>query len=512
MYRLYFLSILLLCSFILMGQDAEPDSLRADFRTMNINIIDPGLNTGVIRSGLRRISEGKVRAGLSEMACGLQLLYEKDSAERALSYHDLEFYTLLQEFEEGIVSAPNEEALIRFFVYLAMGNLDMETAIGPIYRKKQADPFYLRLLLLSYFLKNEAGPMTDHLHAYLETDPGSLPATSLMGAVEFSMGHFERTIMWFSKAVELSPQYAYGYMMRGISYAELEMKMEAEADIRESLRLYPENGLAYYQLGIINQQEERYEEAIACFRHILDQPTVAAEACNNIGVNYDKLGMADSAIYYLEKALELEPDAPMTYMNLGYIYYDKEEYSVASYLISKALELDSEYLPGLRAAAGVHMKIKDYDAALAYLRQAILLDSMNPVLFRMAASCYLDVEQTREALDCLEKALALDPSDDVSWTNLAWTYYLEGDFQKCLEYSQKAYELDPSAYIAKYNAALAVLRLGRIEESYEMYRSFYHESPDFDISGSAGDLQDLVEQKIMVREARYILKNILNVN
>jgi hypothetical protein len=54
------------------------------------------------------------------------------------------------------------------------------------------------------------------------------------------------------------------------------------------------------------------------------------------------------------------------------------------------------------------------------------------------------------------------------------------------------------------------LQLGRIDESYEMYRDLVAQHEGIDLSGVAGDLTDLINKEIMVKEARYILRNILN--
>ncbi len=75
---------------------------------------------------------------------------------------------------------------------------------------------------------------------------------------------------------------------------------------------------AYLDLSLQLYREERYAESIAASRAALALRPNYAEAWNNIGAAYNKLGRYDKAGDACEEALRLKPDFQLARSNLQY--------------------------------------------------------------------------------------------------------------------------------------------------------------------------------------------------
>jgi tetratricopeptide (TPR) repeat protein len=75
---------------------------------------------------------------------------------------------------------------------------------------------------------------------------------------------------------------------------------------------------SYLALSLQRYREERYAEAIAACRTALELRPNYAEAWNNIGAVYNKLGRYEEAAAACEQALRYKPDFELARNNLQY--------------------------------------------------------------------------------------------------------------------------------------------------------------------------------------------------
>jgi len=118
----------------------------------------------------------------------------------------------------------------------------------------------------------------------------------------------EYAISEFNEAIQMNPNYAEAYNIRGLSYAYKKDYDRAITDFNEAIRLNPNYGAAY----------------------------------NNMGMAYVKKGDYDKAIEYCDKAIQLAPEgkgAERPYFWKGSAYIGKNDYNTAIELFVKSLLL-----------------------------------------------------------------------------------------------------------------------------------------------------------------------------
>jgi len=111
----------------------------------------------------------------------------------------------------------------------------------------------------------------------------------------------------------------------------------------------------------------------------------------------------------------------------------------------------------------------------------------------------------------LLKAVAVDSTNSSALGNLGWIYYCLGDFENCIIYSKRAIKQQDDAFYAMFNIALCKLRLGKYDESIELYKKYISLSKsqnNENLDGAMADLKDLIKKNILVKESTYILENL----
>lgn len=508
-----------------------------------IQVYDPSEFTPIYNEGMQYFHPAKWSMGLTLMSQRFQELFERDHGDRVLAYPDLELYSLLQLYEKGDLKTQVRNQLGGFLFEYFSGRVHKGESFSDGEIHTGDEDLDKRILLLAAFSRIDVGSILNCLNACLESGKGSLAAHSLKGGIEYALKNWDESVGWYTRTIELSPEYSYGYFLRGLSYAEMGRMEEAEADLLESLKLYPDHMDATSRLGFIYQVQERNDEAILLFKQSINVYPSNHVIYGAIAYSFEKLEQSDSALYYYDRTIQVQPDDPQAYVSMGNIHHQRGEYSVAVYIFSKALELDPDYIPALTSRGNSYLRQKNFEQAIGdferslvidnsdlyaalrladcyyfnklfkeaipYYENVLEMDSVNYDAYHMLGQIYLELGDDKRAITSLEKSLEIRPDHIPSLTNLGWFLYLKGDYQKCLEYSTKAYALNNEEYVAKFNAALAMLRLGRMEESYSLYRETLEENPEVDLSGAVADLRDLIEHKIMKKEARYVLNDIL---
>jgi tetratricopeptide (TPR) repeat protein len=130
--------------------------------------------------------------------------------------------------------------------------------------------------------------------------------------------------------------------------------------LKDAIRLDPDYGAAYNNIGLAYDSKGEYDRAIGYFQKALktdlkklgqEHPKVAA-LYNNIGAAYDSKGEYDRTIGYYQKALTIDlkklgsehPDTAGVYNNIGLAYYSKGEYDRAIEYYQKALKIGIKWL------------------------------------------------------------------------------------------------------------------------------------------------------------------------
>ena len=131
------------------------------------------------------------------------------------------------------------------------------------------------------------------------------------------------------------------YLSRGICKKGLNDIKGARDDWAKALELKPEDSELIFFSGFGNFLMEDYQEALNDFERIIEVFPKRVDLLHAYSVCISKAGEYETAIKYLKKLLELDPDnKAYTYQTIGKNYINLENYDEALDYLEKSRELD----------------------------------------------------------------------------------------------------------------------------------------------------------------------------
>jgi TolB-like protein/Flp pilus assembly protein TadD len=212
-----------------------------------------------------------------------------------------------------------------------------------------------------------------------------------------------------------------------------------------SLELDPEFALAYYWLG-------------------------ASSLSDKILSSYFKPFYLDTALFFFNKALELDPTLAEAYSARGFYYYEKDQKQKAMDDLEKAISLSPNNLMGYFGLGLIYSESNDYINALINLKKAEKLERAGSDLVFIYARLYMIYISAGD----LQKAELY--CNKVQQLNLhlpvleLWLLEIQGKWEELLTAAEKYLAFQPEDGSLYGRKASALLGLGRISEAEDCIR------------------------------------------
>ena len=169
----------------------------------------------------------------------------------------------------------------------------------------------------------------DEYSKAIELDPNFAGAYNIRGIVHRELGHLEEAIKDYNKAIELDPNFAGAFNNRGIVHGDLGRLEEAIQDYNKAIVLDPNFADPYYNRGSAHKDLRRLEEAIKDYNKAIELDPDYTDAYSARGNVYRDLGRIEEAIKDYTKVMSLILfDGDVLY-NRGLAYNISGNYSKA---------------------------------------------------------------------------------------------------------------------------------------------------------------------------------------
>lgn len=219
---------------------------------------------------------------------------------------------------------------------------------------------------------------------------------------------FDCQIKNFNKALELNPQNAVAYKLRGDSYSSKGDDTQAISDYTKAIELDPKFSTAYRNRSTAYLLKREIEKSLLdATKYIELKPDVADGYAHRGDLNGITLSNYEEAIADYSKAIEINPK--------NYLYYDRR---------AKFYRYSEKYEPA----------IADYLKSLSV--------GGNPVpegTYHDLGFCYDQLGQYQKSIDSYTKAIEIDPKEPMAYNFRAKVYEKIGDTKKA-EADRKKYE------------------------------------------------------------------------
>jgi tetratricopeptide (TPR) repeat protein len=142
-----------------------------------------------------------------------------------------------------------------------------------------------------------------------------------------------------------------------------------------------------------------------------------ASFLNNSGIALTEANRPNEAIPLFRRALIMEPENPLLWLNLGI----------------------------------AQQRTGDYDEALNSFQRAIVIENSLAEAWVSMGLIYYELEQFDLSEECYHSALVRDDNSPKTWNNLGVLYFTEGSLEEARHCFEEAVSLSPLYYEALYN-------------------------------------------------------------
>jgi Flp pilus assembly protein TadD len=133
------------------------------------------------------------------------------------------------------------------------------------------------------------------------------------------------------------------YYFRGICFERAKQWPKAEADLKKSLELFPDQPHVLNYLGYSwIDQGVNLDEGMRMIKRAVEQRADDGYIVDSLGWAYYRLGNMDEAVKHLERAIELKPEDPTINDHLGDAYWRVGRELEARFQWSHARDLKPE--------------------------------------------------------------------------------------------------------------------------------------------------------------------------
>ncbi|MFN9718002.1 MAG: tetratricopeptide repeat protein [Planctomycetota bacterium] len=198
----------------------------------------------------------------------------------------------------------------------------------------------------------------------------------------------------------------------------------------------------------------------------LDSP----EEFVQLAYRHERAGEFPEAVAAYQKSLELDPQQPTTWYDLGVSYAAMDRMPEAIDAYTKSIEIDPSSARPFNNRATAYARLKQYDKAIADCDRAIELDGNDFLAWRNRGLAKHDKGDLASAITDYDESIRINGK-------VAETYHYRGNvlldqknYARALEDFDQAIHQDDRMAAAYLSRAIALARLGR-EKDAELARS-----------------------------------------
>lgn len=323
---------------------------------------------------------------------------------------------------------------------------------------------------------------------------GDFPEVNLnLAAIASEDGQIEEAFAYLEEIQADSDWYVSALALKADLYQLEGLTDVAREKLLEALT-YSEDPLLILGLAELDSELENYQEAIQGYAQ-LDNRTIYEQTgistYQRIGFAYAQLGKFETAIEFLEKALELEYD-DLTAFELASLYFDQEEYQKAV-LYFKQLDTISPDFEGYEYgySQALH-KEHQVQEALRIAKQGLEKNPFETRLLLAASQFSYELHDASGAENYLLTAKEDAEDTEEILLRLATIYLEQERYEDILDLQSE----EPENLLTRWMIARSYQEMDDLDAAYEYYQ---------ELAGDLKDNPEFLEHYIyLLRELGYV--------
>ncbi|MDD5328827.1 MAG: tetratricopeptide repeat protein [Sulfuricella sp.] len=316
--------------------------------------------------------------------------------------------------------------------------------------------------------KNSPGPISvtgtsDQILPGQFDAPGRSLAYKKQGNEYLAQGDLPNAAECYRKAIEVSPDYAEGFINLGFVLKEQKLYEDAECSLRRAILLCPESEDAYYLLATVLRELGNLDEAVINYSNAIRLKPDFEMAYDDMSRALFESGRVEEAKSLLVTAIGFSPGNADFHYHLGKLFVSDGDINRAIDCFAKTLTIQPEFAEAHHDMGLALQTDKKLDLAVESYRRALSLKPDYAEAYGNLGFALQRKGQLDEALENYQKALAIKPNFAAVHNNLASVLQAQNRLEQAVEHLRQALAINPAYVEAHSNLAVALRMQGNLE-------------------------------------------------
>lgn len=296
----------------------------------------------------------------------------------------------------------------------------------------------------------------------LSLDPALTDALYEKGWCQVELKQYDQALKTLRDVRKVWPNVARVHFELGYVFEKTGYTDSAVKSYEACLQINPSYSLVYKQFGNMAYDKQDYKTALSQFvKYIELTKTEIKDYSFWYRKGYTENNTEDfaAAKQSLMRSLSLKPDFAKTYLELGYTNDKLNIYDSAIFYFQKAVNLEPDNHVGYNGIAAVYRdRYKNIPTAMEWYQKTLKLKPTERKANFGMGYCLNTQSKFSEAITYLKQAIASEPSYSAAFTEIGYSYYKTNQDDLAEQHLKKAIEMNPSGVSQHYYAALLYLR------------------------------------------------------
>lgn len=425
--------------------------------------LDPDHSAGQTLAALMDIIEGRHQEGAVRLSRAI--FNNADFTENFEEYIDNNKDIEISELMKGIAEGKfvTEEAALFGLMFkeslIKNGYLETRRKAKRMVKGNIKREMAMRVLLLISDSKGEE--LIDEMDQVLDLyDPPAVYQRK--GYYLFQKSEFERSIKAYDKCLKENPNHTIAHYYKALSQSHLEQFDEAIGSLNKAVALVEDYSNAINERGDIHYTQGATELAKEDYRLSFSHSNGDGKALHNLAVIFHEQGQLDSALYYYERACDVNYSDILHRKNRGQLKFEMGDYASAIG--------DLKYIANWSGSTNTE------------------------VMFQLALS-YVATDSLFTAKNMYEKLISINDTIATYHAGIGDVDQLYGNPQFAKGHYERAIELDPSyqyAHLKLGHMLVAERQFDDAKKSYETALAI--DSTNYKVFLALGEMQQLMKR------------------
>ncbi|MGC2194940.1 MAG: tetratricopeptide repeat protein [Terriglobales bacterium] len=255
-------------------------------------------------------------------------------------------------------------------------------------------------------------------------------------AGDLAEGNFDRALLGFQQMLKAYPTTPFLHYAYGSALIFRSRYPEAEAQLREEVRLTPKSALPLMRLAIIAMKQHRAQDALPIAERAVQLAPDSALAHELLGRILSELGKPEQAAKESEAAEKLKPEKPDIDLEVA------KAYAHASIPGEGPRGPDSAAFEELARQATAAGQAGRTDDAIRNYESALKVNRQWDKGWADLGTLYYSSGKFPQAIAALKNSIAINPKNSQAWAFLGLTEFETKDYSNAYIHLDRAREMD----------------------------------------------------------------------